>query len=39
MNFPSSHIVHATLGYISFNVKKDSRATFTKNKKRKERKK
>jgi hypothetical protein len=26
--FPSSHIAHATLGYISLNVKKDTGATF-----------
>jgi hypothetical protein len=31
--FPSSHIAHATLGYISLNVKKDSGATFEKRKK------
>jgi hypothetical protein len=28
--FPSSHIAHGTLGYISLNVKKDSGATFEK---------
>jgi hypothetical protein len=42
MHFPSSHIAHATLGYISLNVKKDYGATFEKKKKeekRKERKK
>jgi hypothetical protein len=40
--FQSSHISHATPGYISLNVKKDSGATFEKKeklKKRKERKK
>jgi hypothetical protein len=36
--FPSRHIAHATLGYISLNVKKDSEATFEKNKKEKRRK-
>jgi hypothetical protein len=30
MHFPSSHIAHATLEYISLNVKKDSMATFEK---------
>jgi hypothetical protein len=30
MHFPSSHIAHATLGYISLNFKKDSRGTFEK---------
>jgi hypothetical protein len=35
MHFPSSHIAHATLGYISLDVKKDSRATFEKKKERK----
>jgi hypothetical protein len=30
MHFPSSHIAHATLVYLSLNVKKDSRATFEK---------
>jgi hypothetical protein len=40
MHFPSSHIAHVTLGYISINVEKDSGATFEKRrKKRKERKK
>jgi hypothetical protein len=29
-HFPSRHIAHATLGYISLNVKKDSGATFEK---------
>jgi hypothetical protein len=35
MHFPSSHIAHATLGYISLNVKKDPGATFEKKKKEK----
>jgi hypothetical protein len=30
MYFPSSHIAHATLGYMCLNVKKDSGATFEK---------
>jgi hypothetical protein len=33
-HFPSSHIAHATLGYISLNVKKDSGATFEKRRSR-----
>jgi CelD/BcsL family acetyltransferase involved in cellulose biosynthesis len=37
-HFLSSHTTHATLGYISLNVKKDSGATF-KTKERKKRKK
>jgi hypothetical protein len=28
MHFPSSHIAHETLGYISLNVEKDFGATF-----------
>jgi hypothetical protein len=36
--FPSSHTAHATLGYISLNVKKDSGATFEKKEKRKKEK-
>jgi hypothetical protein len=37
MHFPSSHIAHATLGYISLNVKKDPGATFEKKEKRENR--
>jgi hypothetical protein len=30
VHFPSSYIAHATLGYISLNIEKDSGATFEK---------